>query len=57
MCLFLAQAENQKYPNDFGIELELSARTAANNGLKLAMEQTTKVGWFLNEVKHSLTCK
>mmetsp|Transcript_17107 Transcript_17107/g.36945 ORF Transcript_17107/g.36945 Transcript_17107/m.36945 type:complete len:401 (-) Transcript_17107:72-1274(-) len=34
--------EQQKYPNDFGFELELSARAHTSQGLKLAMEQTAK---------------
>ncbi|KAF5831151.1 flagellar associated protein [Dunaliella salina] len=32
--------ENQKYPNDFGMELEVTARVSAPKGLKLALEQT-----------------
>ena len=36
--------ENQKVPNDYGIELELSARSALGNGMKLAMEQMFQVG-------------
>lgn len=31
--------ESQKVPNDYGIELELSAHSAMGNGMKLAMEQ------------------
>ncbi|GFR43092.1 hypothetical protein Agub_g4100 [Astrephomene gubernaculifera] len=31
--------EAHRYPNDFGIELEVSARAATANGLKLALEQ------------------
>ncbi|KAJ9532387.1 hypothetical protein QJQ45_010424 [Haematococcus lacustris] len=32
----------QKYPNDFGIEFELSARVNGSKGLKLALEQSSK---------------
>lgn len=35
------QVENQRYPNEFGIELELSARISANKGLKNALEQSS----------------
>lgn len=34
--------EDQKYPNDFGMELELSARSAMNKGMKSACEMTTQ---------------
>ncbi len=34
--------ENQKYPNEFGNELELSASQSTSAGKKLALEQTSK---------------
>uniref|UniRef100_A0A7S0X1Q8 Uncharacterized protein n=1 Tax=Chlamydomonas leiostraca TaxID=1034604 RepID=A0A7S0X1Q8_9CHLO len=34
--------ENQRYPNEFGMEWELTARTSSSKGMKSAMEQTTK---------------
>jgi hypothetical protein len=36
------QVENQRYPNEFGIEWELTARTSSSKGMKSAMEQTTR---------------
>lgn len=38
----IVEAE-QRYPNEFGVEYELSARQSTGKGLKLAMEQTAKV--------------
>ena len=34
--------EKNKYPSDFGIEYELSARPSTSQGMKLAMEQTSQ---------------
>ncbi|EFJ51617.1 hypothetical protein VOLCADRAFT_87820 [Volvox carteri f. nagariensis] len=34
--------EAARYPNDYGIELEVSARSATANGLKLALEQLSQ---------------
>lgn len=35
--------EAARYPNDYGVELEVSARSALGPGLKLAMEQMAMV--------------
>ena len=34
--------EDQRYPNEFGNEVELSARPSTSTGMKLAMELTSK---------------
>jgi hypothetical protein len=35
--------QDQKYPSEFGTELELSARQSTSMGMKLSMELTAKV--------------
>ncbi len=35
--------ENQRYPNNFGTEWELSARNSTTQGLKMALENSAKV--------------
>lgn len=47
--------EAHKVPNDFGYELELSARSAVNNGMKLALEQmfTGKLKGFMPKCEMS----